>query len=376
MKKIALLIPGLDRIAGAERQLMLLAQGLARRGWRVSVIALTGAGGDAAATLRSDGVAFLSLRMKKGLSDPRGWIRLRRWLRSENPEIVHAHLPHAAWMARWSRLAAPVRVVIDTIHTTATGTPGRRWGYRWSRWLPDKVTAVSYAVAEAYSAARMATAAQLTVVPNGIDADRWKPDAALRNKLRDELGMQSSFLWLAVGRLEEVKDYPALLHAMAALPPDAQLVIAGSGTLKDELMALSKALALENRVRFLGFEPDLLRWMQAADGLVLSSRWEGLPMAVLEAAACEVPAVVTDVAGTREAVLPGETGWLAQAGDADNLAATMRRLMSRSEAERSAMGACARHFVLRKFSLNAVLDQWEALYAQLLAANPVPKRRA
>jgi glycosyltransferase involved in cell wall biosynthesis len=172
---VAFVIPGLDRIGGAERQTTMLAMGLARRGWRVSVIALTGTGGEAAAHLAAAGVDFLSLRMRKGLADPRGWLRFHRWLRRTRPEVVHAHLPHAVWLARWSRLAAPVRVLVDTVHTSATGTLGRRLGYRLSASLPDQVTAVSAAAAEAYQAAHMVDAARLLVLPNGIDPNRWKP---------------------------------------------------------------------------------------------------------------------------------------------------------------------------------------------------------
>jgi hypothetical protein len=122
---------------------MLLAKGLRRRGWQVSVVALSGNGGAAAAELRDCGVTFTSLGMRKGLADPRGWIRFNRWLRRERPDVLHAHLPHAAWLCRWSRVAAQVPVVIDTLHSSSTGKKGRHIGYTCSRWLPDHVTAVS-----------------------------------------------------------------------------------------------------------------------------------------------------------------------------------------------------------------------------------------
>jgi len=75
---VALLIPGLDRIGGAERQVILLAKGLRQRGWKVSVVALSGTGDRAAEELHAAGGAFLSLGMCKGLADPRGWIRIHR----------------------------------------------------------------------------------------------------------------------------------------------------------------------------------------------------------------------------------------------------------------------------------------------------------
>ena len=374
MSHIALVIPGLDRIAGAERQVILLAKGLQRRGWRVSVLALTGAGGDAAADLIAAGAGFLSLQMRKGLADPRGWIRLHRWLRRESPDVVHAHLPHAAWLARWSRLAAPVRVVVDTLHSCSTGSLGRRLGYRWSGWLVDRVTAVSHAAAAAHLSARMAIAGKLVVLPNGVDVEAWRPNAPVRTAVRRELGLDEEFLWLAAGRLDPVKDYPTLLAAMASVPEPARLLIAGSGPLQDELLRLSAQLGLEQRVRFLGFEPDLRRWMRAADGFVLSSRCEGLPMGLLEAAACALPAVATDGPGTPEVLVHGQTGWLAPAGDCTALAESMTRMMQTAPEVRRAMGERARQLVIERFSLETILDRWEALYSDLLRRNPRPAR--
>ena len=374
MRPIALVIPGLDRIGGAERQVILLAKGLSRRGWRVSVVALSGSGGDAAAELTAAGVRFMRLGMRKGLADPRGWIRFNRWLRREAPEVVHAHLPHAAWMARWARPAAPVRVVVDTLHSCSTGKTGRKLGYRWSGWLADRVTAVSQAAADAHQAAGMVAESKLTVVSNGVDADAWKPDAAVRTAVRRELGLDEEFLWLAAGRLEPVKDYPTLLRAMAQVPEPAKLLIAGGGQLQDELLKLSAQLGLEQRVHFLGFQGDLLRWMQAADGFVLSSRCEGLPMGLLEAAACALPAVATDGPGTPEVLLDGVTGWLTPAGNATALGEAMTRMIRILPNERRAIGELARKLVIERFSLEAVLDRWEAVYGDLLERNPKPAR--
>jgi glycosyltransferase involved in cell wall biosynthesis len=374
MKHLALLIPTLDRIGGAEQQVLLLAQGLRVRGWRVSVIALSGTGGDAAAKLRAAGIEFLSLEMRKGLADPRGWLRFHRWLLHEEPDVLHAHLPHAAWMARWSRLTAPVRVLVDTIHSTATGTPGRKLGYKASNGLSDRVTAVSQAVAEAWQAAGMVSGNKLTILPNGVDLAAWKPDAAVRAAVRTELKLQNEFLWLAAGRLEPVKDYPTLLRAMALTPADAILVVAGQGLLQTSLMQLTATLCIETRVRFLGFEPDVRRWMQAADGFILASLREGLPMGLLEAAACALPAVATNIPGTREAIQNGQTGLLAEAGNPQALSTAMNTLMRMPESERTAMSERARQHIAAHFSLEAVLDRWEALFAALLKQNPQPMR--
>jgi glycosyltransferase involved in cell wall biosynthesis len=373
LSHIALVVPGLDRIGGAERQLLLLAHGFRRRGWRVTVIALSGHGGDAAAELIAAGAGFLSLRMRKGLADPRGWIRFHRWLRREAPDVVHAHLPHAAWLARWSRLVAPFRVLSDRLHSVSTGTLGRLLGYSVSGWLPDQVTAVSQAVADSHLAARMVSKARLLVLPNGVDVEVWRPDVSVRQTVRRELGIDNEFLWLAAGRLDQVKDYPTLLKAMTGVPEPARLLVAGAGPLQGELTRLCMSLGLERRVTFLGFTPDVRRWMQAADGFVLSSQWEGLPMGLLEATACALPAIATDVPGTRE-TMHALSGCLTPAGNAAELGKAMSAMMQTPLEERMRMGQNARRQVVERFSLEAALDRWETLYADLLKRNPQPRR--
>jgi len=374
MSHAAILIPGLDRIGGAEQQAMLLAKGLRQRGWQVSVVALSGTGGAAAVELAEAGVTFISLGMRKGLADPRGWVRFHRWLRHKQPDVVHAHLRHAAWLARWSRLAAHVPLVIDTLHSSSTGKLGRRIGYACSRWLPDHVTAVSEATATSHIAAGMVNPSRLSVLGNGIDLHRWQPDARARWQAREELGIGNDFLWLAVGRLEAVKDYPTLLRALVRAPRTAQLLVLGAGALIVELNNLAVGLGLDQRVRFAGFHPDVARWMQAADGFALASRYEGLPMVLLEAGACGLPAVATDVPGTREVIVNGETGWLAPAGDPERLGAAMSLLMQLPLDERRAAGERARQQVVECFSLEAVLDRWEQLYADLIERKNASRR--
>lgn len=163
---------------------------------------------------------------------------------------------------------------------------------------------------------------------------------------------------------------------MTALPNSAHLLIAGSGPLEAQLRQLSRELGIESRVCFLGFDPNILRWMQAADGFVLSSCWEGLPMALLEAAACALPAVATDVPGTREVIIDGDTGLLSVQGSAASLAEAMTRMMHASAVDRDAMGARARQHVIDQFSLECALNRWEALYTDLLQRNRRPARYA
>lgn len=367
MRHVAQVIPSLDRIGGAEQQVILLARALKQRGWRVSVVALSGSGGEAAPQLRSDGVDFTTLHIRHGIADPRGWLRFHRWLRRNSPDVLHAHLTHAAWMARGSRLAADIPVMVDTLHSSATGGLIKRLGYRFSSFLTDRVTIVSEAAAQKHLAAGTVHRDKLLILPNGVDPERWRPDEQARAAARRDLGVTDEFLWLAAGRLEPVKDYPTLLRAFSLLPQPSRLIIAGAGWQQAELIALAAVLGLTSRVRFLGFAHDLDRWMRAADAFVLSSLWEGLPMALIEASAAGLPAVATDVPGVRDVLGPAaDPSRLAPRADPAALARAMAGLMQTTPRQRAAIGAQARHYAMDQFSFQKVLSRWENLYHALL----------
>jgi glycosyltransferase involved in cell wall biosynthesis len=372
MNHLALLIPGLDRIGGAEQQVLLLAKGLRARGWRVSVLALTGTGGTAAQALRTAGIFFHSFHMRKGVADPRGWLGLHRWLERERPDVLHAHLPHATWMARWARLASPWLRVVDTLHSTATGGLDRHIGYRISNWLTDQVTAVSEAVAETHQRQKLVQKEKLRIVPNGIDTTCFRPDAEVRARVRTRLGFGEEFVWFASGRLEAVKDYPNLLEAFAQLDRPARLLIAGDGPQWTDLQSLATQRGIQEKIVFLGFTEDVLPYLQAADAYVLASKWEGLPMGILEAAACALPTVATDVPGSRHAVEHGRTGFLAPACSSASLSETMGRLMSLSATQRHTMGRNGRRSIAERYSLERVLDCWEEVYRRQAPAMRKP----
>lgn len=178
--------------------------------------------------------------------------------------------------------------------------------------------------------------------------------------------MADEFVWLAAGRLDPVKDYVTMLRSFAEVDGPAVLLVAGQGPLEAELRALAAALGIEERVRFLGFRKDLRPAMQAADGFVHSSLWEGLPAVLLEAAACRLPIVATDVPGTKEAVIAGETALLTTPGSPRDLAQAMWRVMRLPAGKLKAMGERGRQFVATSFDSETLLDRWESLYGELM----------
>ena len=369
MTRVALLTTSLAR-GGAESQIVQCAIALRRRGWETAVVSLLDPAA-LAGELASENVPVHSLGMRPGHADPRGLLRLMGFLRVFRPQILHSHMFHANLAARLVRLFCPVPVVISTLHSVAEssretkGVRLRDFAYRLTDPLADMVTAVSEAVADRHRSHGAVRAAKLRVIPNGVDTSRYRPDPARRERARRELGIEERFVWLAAGRLLWKKDYASLLRAFARRP-DEVLLLAGEGPEGDRLRQQARELGVDSRARFLGTREDLPALMNAADGFVLSSVVEGLPMVLLEAAASGVPAVATDAGGVRECVADGETGFVVPRSDCDALAAAMSRLASLPAQTRARMATAARARAVERFDIDRVVGEWERTYRELL----------
>lgn len=362
---IVLLTTSMAR-GGAETQVALLAVELSRRGWPVHVVSMIEPSAFQA-ELSDGGVALHSLGMQPGRADLMGAARLGSILRKVRPLALHSHLFHANLMGRLARLAFPLPRVISTIHSLAESsreTSDTLWRdrlYRMTDPLADCTVAVCQAAADRHAKARAVSPKKLRVIPNGVDTNKFRPDESQRAVKRVEMGVTEEFVWLAAGRLMWKKDYPTLLRA-AARQPGCQLWIAGSGPLEAELRRMADVLGVY--ARFLGEREDLPDLMRAADGYVLSSVVEGLPMVLLEAASSGVPLASTDVGGACEVVRESETGFLAPCGDDEALARAMAKVSGMAPEARRRMGMAARALAVERFGMEAVTTKWEALYGE------------
>jgi glycosyltransferase involved in cell wall biosynthesis len=358
-------------LGGADQQLLSAAQVLRDRGHDIRIVSLTPLG-PMGLEARSLGLTTDSLEMRRGVPDPRGLVRLVRIVRAWKPDVVHSHMVHANLMARALRLLVSVPVLVSTIHNVYEGGPGLMAAYRLTNGLVDQMTIISEAAAGRFVGERIVPARLLTVIANGVDTERMRNvPPGTGDMLRSSFGATAAeFVWLAVGRFEIAKDYPNLLRAFArvrAARPDAVLVIVGQGSLQGEAEALTAELGVRDAVRFLGARNDVPAVMSAADGYVMSSAWEGMPMVLLEAAAAGLPIVATAVGGNGEVVREGESGFLVPARDPAALGAGMLRLMALPEGERRALGERGREHVRANYGLHRVAERWERVYWDAMA---------
>jgi glycosyltransferase involved in cell wall biosynthesis len=357
-------------MGGADSQLLSASQELRSRGHEVLIVSLTPLG-PMGFEARSVGLPTESLEMRRGFPDPRGLWRLVRLVRAWRPDVLHSHMVHANLMARVLRLIAPVPALVSTIHNIHEGGRLRMAAYRLTNALVDHMTIVSEAAFDRFVAEGIVPKEILRVVPNGVDTSRFRNVSPLAGEsVRRSLGLGTEFVWLAVGRFEIAKDYPTMLRAFARFreqQPQALLLLVGRGSLQKETEALARDLGLGSGVRFLGVRSDVPEIMSAADGYVMSSAWEGMPMVLLEAAAAGLPIVATKVGGNHEVVRHAETGFLVPPCDHEALGLAMLRLSGLSERERRAMGERGREHIRTHYDLGRVAERWEELYREVLA---------
>jgi glycosyltransferase involved in cell wall biosynthesis len=295
-----------------------------------------------------------------------GLLRARRRLRDFQPDLIHSHVFPANMAARLLKILLPA-AVLSTVHNIYEGSWPRMLAYRLTDGLSRRTAFVSQAAADRYARLKAVPAHKASVLTNGIDTAEFAPSAERRAQLRAQMGVGAEFVWLAAGRIVPAKDFPNLLHAFAQVRgeiPAAQLWIAGEALGAGSEVIQAQAAELGASVRWLGLRRDMPALLDAADGFVLASAWEGMPLVVGEAMAMEKPVVATDVGGVRELV--GEAGVIVPAKNPQALAQAMLAVMKRTEEDRCTLGRMARKRIVARFSIDAKAEEWEALYRAVL----------
>lgn len=299
--------------------------------------------------------------------------RLAQSRSDERPTLVHVHHAAAGALTRWVKVA-PWLPKIPTVHTMHTAFD--RLSHRnrvlaaWALAGADQVVFVSEASRDAVPfEVRRRFRVEPIVIRNGVDLERV--DAVLQQQhawvpAGEAVAAGAAFSMITVGRLINLKNQALLLRVLADLPAGMTLKIIGGGPLEAQLRAQVKAMGLESRVELTGVVPreEVFRSMQHADLFVSSSHWEGLPVAVLEAMACELPVLLSDIPSHREVAIDGGAVTLLP-HRVDAWVRALRNMAARPATERRREGRLNRIAVQDRFSLDSMQDAYRDVYRRL-----------
>ncbi|MCG3133253.1 MAG: D-inositol-3-phosphate glycosyltransferase [Planctomycetes bacterium] len=365
-------------VGGPSRHVLVLSGGVRTAETTLAAGVVEDGEAEAAAWIAAHGAEVRRIpslaRSVKPLRDIRALREIRALIRDARPHLVHTHTSKAGLLGRIAARAERVPLSVHTFHGHVLD--GYFGGFvssalvRAERALAartDGIVAVSGEIArELAEVHRIAPRERIDVIPVGLPLEPFLGASKHRGKLRAELaaGRAPIVAWSA--RLAPVKDLPLAMAAWKLVRdavPDAVLVVAGDGPER----AAAEAAAPPG-ARFIGWRDDMASLLADVELAFLTSRREGTPVALIEAAAAGVPAVATSVGGVPSVVLDGKSGLLAAHGDAAALAAHVVSLL-RDRGRRESMGRAAREHARARFSAERLCRDTEALYARLVASH-------
>lgn len=314
-------------------------------------------------------------------------VRLTLLFRRYRPKIVHTHSSKAGILGRWAAWCAGVPVVIHTIHGYGI-TPAQSRGVQRFFKLLERVTGwiTTHCVCVAKADIEKGREwgffkSNVSLIRPGIDPRPFNGDIGRqrRERLRHEFGAGSD-TWLigTVACLKPQKapgDFIAVAKQVCKIIPHAKFVLIGDGELRPMIESLIEQLQLQNRVYLAGWRRDVPACLSAMDAFVLTSRWEGLPRAILEARAAGLPIVATKVGGVEEAIMDYRDGILVEAGAVDALSAALMRLHQCGNGSLSGKSRWVEQLP-KEFHIEEMVKKYGSLYCELLEecrAKPLPQ---
>ena len=368
-----LLVESGTAVGGTERVVWELATRLPRARWDVRVWLSPAPGVDEfAGALEARDIPVTRMREVASRWDWPGMWATWRQLGRARPDLLHVHHVWPAADRYLAGLAAAAGVPHLVVTEHIEGTPNSAAQSRLKRRELEQagvVTAVCAAVADSLVRDYGVDRARVRVVPNGAELPDDAAEQPAARRLREQLGAGVLRpLWVCAGRLEQQKGQDVLLEALAEVRRrglEFVAVLAGAGSRREALLERSRALGLEASVRFPGQVEDLGPLLTAADAVVLPSRWEGLPLVLLDALARGRPVAASAVGGVPEVVTDGEQARLVPPEDPLALAAVLEDFHRHPDpALRLGRRGAAR--VRESYTWPRVVEAFESAYDEVL----------
>jgi glycosyltransferase involved in cell wall biosynthesis len=354
-----------------DKFLLPLVDGMTAQGWEVVSVC---SDGPAIPRLRQSGYAIQTVAIPRSLNPFRlvgPAFRLYRLFRKERFDLLHAHTPVAALIGRVAARLAGVPMIVYTAHGFYFHDEMPPWKRRLfvemerlGGWFTDLLFTQSSEDAQTAVAEKLLARERVLAIGNGVDPDRFEPSARLpRAKVRAELGLPVEAPLIGmVGRLvaeKGVREFLTAAETVAAEFPQAHFLLVGERLESDHADPVDDALThaksrLGPRLILPGMRKDIPDLMGAMDVFCLPSYREGMPRTIIEAMMSGLPVVATDIRGSREEVVSGETGLLVPTRDAAELAKAFARLL-KSPADARAMGEAGRRRALQLYDEREVV---------------------
>jgi sugar transferase (PEP-CTERM/EpsH1 system associated) len=308
--------------------------------------------------------------------------RLAGAIREVQPDIVHSRnwaAVEAVLAARWVHSCKVVHSEHGLEAHANTSEPRRRvWFRRLAYELAHRVVSVSYQLRDLHARRTGFAAERMTVIHNGVDRRRFRPDPQARVRVRQELGLaEDEFCIGCVGNFFPVKGHITALEAMEAVAarcPKWRLLLIGEGPERSNLESfVAEHPGWSKHVSFLGSSDRVPEFLNALDVYVLPSVAEGISNSLLEAMATGLPVIATETGGNPEVVVNGDSGLLFPVGGFGLLADHLIALQS-SQERRLVLAEGALKRVREEFSLDSMISKYGQLYEGLAgsaAAVPV-----
>ncbi len=363
-------------LGGAQKQLLTLIRHLDKKRFRLFLF--TAKDG----LLLPEALSINGLTIKKSiclerpinpLKDLLTLIEIYWFIKRNNIEIVHTHSSKAGILGRLAARLAKVKIIIHTVHGWSFNDYQPRvkrlffiWLERLSAWFSDKLVVVSYYDRQKGLDSHIGKENKYSFIRYGVDYTEFN---IKDQNIREELGINPNDL--VVGMIacfkpqKSPQNFIRLAFLVKKFSPHIKFLLVGDGILRRSIEKLIEKLNLKNYVILTGWRCDIPRILSAIDVFVLTSLWEGLPIAILEAMASSKPVISTHTGGVSEVIVEGKTGFLVRPRDINRMSERLAVLI-KDENLRRQIGQNARAGLGSNFTLTNMISKTENLYEELM----------